>query len=113
MVTDRRVDRPAVESVDEGSALAMTQSEGHRRASRGSVAGGLRHWSCRGGGRPPERAVHLLEGEALCLGAEHPETDDAEDEPGCEIDKGGTEHDKVRRRRLDDVARTHDYRQPG
>src|SRR6516162_1348369 len=73
---------------------------------------GLRHRSS-SGGRPVERAVHLLEGAALGFGAEHPEADHAENVPGCEIDERRAEHDEVRRCRLDDVARPHDHRQAG
>src|SRR5580704_15777471 len=63
-------------------------------AASGSVARGLRQRS-RSGGRPVERAVHLLERAALGFGTECPEADHAEDEPRCEIDKSRAKHDEV------------------
>src|SRR5271156_3721601 len=79
-------------------------------AASGSVAGSLRHRS-RSGGRPVERAVHLLEGAALGFGTECQEVDHTENVPGGEVDEGRAEHDEVWHRRLDDVAGSHDQRQ--
>src|SRR5260221_5357800 len=56
--------------------------------------------------------VYLIEGAARGLEPEHPEANEAEDVPRGEIDEGRAEHREVRRRRLDEVAGAHDYRQP-
>jgi len=67
-----------------------------------SVAGSLRHRSrCKR--RSVERAVDVLKSGALGFGAEHPETDQAEQIPRSKIKKGLAEHHKVGRGRRDDV----------
>src|ERR1700756_5338476 len=96
--------------VDDRPALAMAQSEGHRRASRGSVTGGLHHRLHRSR-RPVERAVDLIKGEALGFGTEYPEADQADHTPRSKIKKSRAQHGEVWRGRLDDIACPHDQRQ--
>lgn len=49
-----------------------------------------------------------LKGAAFGFVTEHPEADQPKGVPGGEIYEGGTEHDEIGRRRLDDVGGAHD-----
>src|SRR6516165_7505190 len=108
----RAVSVYAVADQPEATCLRRSRTGGSGDVMPGlrSPGGGLHCWCSHGDrrGRNRECLVDLVEGAAFGFVAEHPEANQPEDVPRGEIYEGGAEHGEIGRRRLDDVARTHD-----